>query len=90
MNGSIPLYEGDSLLHNPVGAQPLEVAGECAQPLEWLTTALATAVHAIDRWVVETAERDRQRRIERYMDGAQDLAEVERRVRELENPKLNF
>ena len=44
MNGSVPLYEGDSLLHNPVGAQPpLEVAGECAQPLEWLTTALASS-----------------------------------------------
>lgn len=81
-----PLYEGDAIIHYG-GATGASAAGPAAPRKAarrsiraWLRGAAA----GFFGWLETAAERARQRDLEAYLSQSSDLADLERRMREVE------
>lgn len=74
---SLPLYEGDSLIHDA----PARLEGtRGAQLFDRLLDGLVKLARGLERRWTEGFERERCRRIESALASAQDLHEIERRL----------
>ncbi len=99
MNARLPMYEGDGFIHQGMSSPTDGTASTAApasspsidelQGLEREARRLRSEyvfalLGAIKAWFADIPRRARQDSAERYLSGATDHAEVERRIRALE------
>lgn len=85
MRTTVPLYEGDSIVHYGTGVAVPNVSTPAAGPTRSsLWAAAGRAVEAVFRRLERSTERARYRQLERYLAGSGDVFELERRMRHLE------
>lgn len=85
MRATLPLYEGDSIVH--YGAQvalPKAPAAAPAPAKASLWAAPGRAIAAVFLWLEKGTERARYRQLENYLAGSGDVFELERRMRHIE------
>lgn len=87
MRASIPLYDGDSIIHYS-GAVALPATVRSAPPQKrgaW--GAVKSAISGFFLWLERSAERARYSELERYLGEATDVCDLERRIRDVEQSR---
>lgn len=87
MRASIPLYDGDSIIHySGASALPPATRGE-APPKQGAWGAVKSAIGGFFLWLERSAERARYSELERYLGEATDVCDLERRIRDVERSR---
>ena len=96
MRVEYPLYEGDGIIH-----APLEIRSAFADPIvdlseiekfarESRARALAGLITRFLDWVDASIQRAKYRELEDYLSKSTDLADLERRMRRIEDEPRNM
>ena len=84
------IYEGDSLIHTmPLHRESPDVDSGVAKP-SMLGRRIAAAWQSFFDWLERTSSEARYRQIEAYLSESTDLADLERRQRDLERNHQHF
>jgi len=84
------LYEGDSLIHKmPLRSESPE-ADEGSTDTRTLADRFVAAWRSFFDWIDQTSRDARYRQIEAYLSQSTDLADLERRQRDLERNHQHF
>ena len=87
MRASIPLYDGDSIIHYS-GASALPSTVRIAPPRKaGVWGAVKSAIGGFFVWLERSAERARYSELERYLGEASDVCDLERRIRAVEQSR---
>jgi hypothetical protein len=85
------LYEGDSLIHNmPLRSESPDADKGGTNVWELLGSPIVAAIQSFFDWIDRSARDARYRQIEGYLSQATDLADLERRQRDLERHHQYF
>ncbi|MBI2319051.1 MAG: DUF3563 family protein [Betaproteobacteria bacterium] len=84
------IYEGDSLIHRmPLRSETPDVE-EAGLEFGAVLRRIATAWRTFFDWLERTSSEARYRQVEAYLSQASDLADLERRQRNLERNHQHF
>jgi hypothetical protein len=84
------MYEGDGLMHSPPTARQVPVAGAAAPPPAGgeiearRSAAMRRLFPKLSTWLRDRAHFQRMREVDRYLAHANDLVDLERRIRRIE------
>ena len=92
MRATLPLYEGDSLIH--YGAARTDVSAPSSgmpigHPAFDRSAARGPLARLID-WLIRGIERAHYRELERYLADSTDLCDLERRIRDFERRRQSI
>ena len=87
MRASIPLYDGDSIIHysGAAGLPPAKRSAPTRRQGAW--AAVQSAISGFFLWLERSAERARYSELERYLGEATDVCDLERRIRDVEQSR---
>ena len=82
MSFTAALYEGDSTIHG--GSRYAELAAAEIKGWTTLFERIWDGLKSVALWIDEKSRQAQYRRVERYLAQSTDLADLERRIRQLE------